>query len=317
MFEKFSDYMYYLLFTPLHKVIKSKNQFFLFFKVIGKLFDKIKSIFFMVREESMISTASAELLNEHARDRQMTRYIGEDIENFRNRLCMKFIISELAGSEQGVLLAVKSLGFEDVESVPCYLIDRERWAEFYIIINLGIDQKNPIEFCILKDMVRSVKQASAKDNYRFVYNEELSNNEVIDINMTNRVFFTWWKDNKYLDGRFYLDGTELLDCVLSYNNTRLTNKIVIQIEEYIYILVKNNILLNNIETVNCLIIHSITLDKQLFDPECKVIYSIENLVNETINCQSINIKKNFWQLNGDVLMDGRQIINAYEYKEEL
>lgn len=58
MFEKFSDYMYSLLFTPLKKVRQAVNQFYLFFKVVGKLFDDTKADIFRVREESMIASAS-------------------------------------------------------------------------------------------------------------------------------------------------------------------------------------------------------------------------------------------------------------------
>jgi hypothetical protein len=60
MFDKFGDYMFSLLFGPLLKVKKAVNQFYLFFKVVGKLFDEIKTAIFTVRAESMIITGSVE-----------------------------------------------------------------------------------------------------------------------------------------------------------------------------------------------------------------------------------------------------------------
>ena len=62
MFEKFSDYMYSLLFTPLKKISQVRNQFYIFFRIIGKLFDDTKADIFRVREESMIASASTMML---------------------------------------------------------------------------------------------------------------------------------------------------------------------------------------------------------------------------------------------------------------
>ncbi|MCY9758871.1 hypothetical protein M5X00_32150, partial [Paenibacillus alvei] len=111
MFEKFSDYMYYLLISPWKKVVRKENQFYIFLKVIGKLFDQTKEDIFRVREESMIITASEQMLNEHGRERDMPRLKGEDIEAYRLRLMMKNMIATQAGTEQGILTALKALGY--------------------------------------------------------------------------------------------------------------------------------------------------------------------------------------------------------------
>ena len=52
MFNSFGEYMFRLLFGPLRKVTKKANQFYIFFKVIGRQFDQMKKDIFRVREES-------------------------------------------------------------------------------------------------------------------------------------------------------------------------------------------------------------------------------------------------------------------------
>ena len=116
MFEKFCDYMYSLLFTPLKKIKQAANQFYIFFRVIGRLFDDTKEDIFRVREESMVASASEIMLAEHGKDRDMARLKGETVEGYRTRLSMKALIAEKAGTEQGILLALALL----VLSALCY-----------------------------------------------------------------------------------------------------------------------------------------------------------------------------------------------------
>ncbi len=164
MFEKFQDYMYYLLFSPLKKVAKANNQFYILFKVIGKLFDKLKQDIFRVREESMVISASPRMLEEHGRDRRMNRLKGESIENYRTRLSMKNIIAEQAGTELGILLALKALGYEQSRIEPFYIHDPSRWAEF--LVYLGSKQQSGVnDIAIIDKEVMKVKPASAKPNY--------------------------------------------------------------------------------------------------------------------------------------------------------
>ena len=126
-----------MLFTPLKKAKKTVNQFYIFFKVIGKLFDKTKDDIFKVREESMIISASEVMLNVHGKDKGMPRLKGESIEGYRTRLSMKGIIAEMAGTNQGVILAVKALGYENIRVEPMYLTDPTRWAESTLWISGG------------------------------------------------------------------------------------------------------------------------------------------------------------------------------------
>lgn len=156
--------MFSLLFTPLRKGRNAANQFYIFFKVIGKLFDDSKRDLFRVRAESIIISASELMLNEHGKDRGMLRLKGEDIETYRTRLSMKAIIAEKAGTKEGVLLAVKAMGYEESYIEPMYLSDPTRWAEF--IVFLQSKMQSPInDLYVIDTEVMKVKEASSKPNY--------------------------------------------------------------------------------------------------------------------------------------------------------
>ena len=127
MFEKFGDYMFHLLFAPLKRVKRSVNQFYIFFKVAGKLFDQCKAEVFRLREEGCVLTCSDVMLPVHGQDRDMIRLDGESLEGYRNRLTMKGIIAEKAGTCEGIRSLAKAFGYENVEIVPSP--DPGHWAE--------------------------------------------------------------------------------------------------------------------------------------------------------------------------------------------
>ena len=164
MFEKFSDYMYSLLFTPLKKVRQAGNQFYLFFKVVGKLFDDTKAEIFREREESMVASASEVMLPEHGRDRDMTRLKGETVEGYRTRLSMKALIAEKAGTEAGILLALAALGYEHSYIERMSLHDTERWAEFIVFLG-GKYPSGVNDIAVIDAEVMKVKEASSKPFY--------------------------------------------------------------------------------------------------------------------------------------------------------
>lgn len=159
-FDTFGEYMFSLLFAPLKKGKQTVNQFRNFFRVIGRIFDGMKQDAFRVREEASIATASLSMLPVHGQDRDMPRLEGEDMEAYRIRLSMKGLISEWGGTNEGVILAVKALGYKDVWIEPLYLIDSERWAEATVWFSGGnfVITDNDI---IMKE-VNKVKPASAK-----------------------------------------------------------------------------------------------------------------------------------------------------------
>lgn len=160
-FEKFKDYMYYLLHYP----IKNK-QLYILFKVTGLIFDNLKDNYFEVRKQSNILTATGKYLDVCGKDMDMPRLRTEDDEAYRRRLMLKMEIAIRAGTEQGMLLVLTALGYEKSVIEPVYLEDSERWAEFIVL--LGAAQPSKInDLTIIDEEIMKVKQASAKPAYGF------------------------------------------------------------------------------------------------------------------------------------------------------
>lgn len=125
-FDTFGEYMFDLLFAPLKRGKRTANQLFIFFKVVGRVFDGMKKDAFRVRDEANVATASPVMLPVHGQDRDMPRLEGEDIESYRTRLSMKGVISEAGGIKSGILYALASLGYEQSTIEPFSYYDRER-----------------------------------------------------------------------------------------------------------------------------------------------------------------------------------------------
>lgn len=160
-FEKFGEYMFDLLFGPLKKGKRAANQFYIFFKVIGRVFDGLKKDAFRVRDETNIASASAIMLPVHGQDRNMPRLAVEDIEAYRTRLSMKGIISEWSGTRQGIRYMLAALGYMDsrIESVGPQ--DPERWAEF--TVDLGTGSNNAVrDIYQIYDEIQTIKEGSSK-----------------------------------------------------------------------------------------------------------------------------------------------------------
>lgn len=169
MFDKFCDYMYYLLTTPFKRVKKSLNQWYIFCEVFGHYFDDAMESLYSAAEQTMIATCSPEMLLVQAEERGIDRYPGESDENFRKRIANYAEVCRLGGSDAGVLLAVRSLGFDSVSIVKARdLGDDERWAEFYVIIDVDPDDEIPIGYDVVRQQVRKVKYTTALDNYQLV-----------------------------------------------------------------------------------------------------------------------------------------------------
>ena len=165
MFEKFGDYMFYLLNAPLKKMKDKKNQLKIFFSVIGEIFDGMMKDILRFRRQKMISTAEPIMLEVIGRDRDMFRMQDETIEQYRHRLQMKAIIAELGGTNRGLLLAIEILGYPDCKVEPLYLTDRSRWAEICIDILVTHD----INYAAILYEVLKVKPARTLPYFRFRY----------------------------------------------------------------------------------------------------------------------------------------------------
>lgn len=225
MFDRFCDYMYYLLTSPFKKIKKSKNQWFILFKVLGHRFDEALESIYNARNQTMVATCAQEMLQIHAEDRGITRYKGEELENFRKRISNYTEVCRLGGTNKGVILSVWALGYNKVSLVPAkeFTSDPSRWAEFFIVITIESEETNPVGLDILKKEVRRTKEVGAKDNYFFIYPIKLktSHNVSTKLAKVKYYFVIYYYDYVKLDGKWKMDGSIKL-------NNRIKNDIVMQ-----------------------------------------------------------------------------------------
>lgn len=169
--ESFIEYMWYLFTSPFKKVKKTLNHWYTLCKVFGKRLDECKEDLLRARDEGMVATCSDEMLPVHAADRNLSRYTGESPDNFRSRIAMYEEVCQLGGLNEGIILAVKALGYTNpvIRSARDFKGDTTRWAEFYLIIVMNVDEEHPIAFSILRKTVRQWKEVEAKDNYYMEY----------------------------------------------------------------------------------------------------------------------------------------------------
>lgn len=163
-FDTFGDYMFDLLFAPLKKGRRAVNQFAIFFRVIGREFDDLKTAILRVRDEANVASASEVMLPVHGQDRDMPRLEGEDAEAYRTRLSMKGIISRWSGTRQGILYVLAALGYEQSHIEPVYEQDPEHWAEFIIFLK-GSKQSGVNNLAVIDAEVRKVKEGSSRPFY--------------------------------------------------------------------------------------------------------------------------------------------------------
>jgi hypothetical protein len=178
--KTFGDYMYHLLHAPLKKVKKEENQLYIFFKVAGKLFDDSKANIFSVREMGNLISAKGIVLDWHGIDRKMPRFDDEHDDYYRKRLMLKKVIAEKAGSNEGILYALRSLGYEKSEIYPFYKIDPERWSEFVVFLNS--DKPSLVnDIDVIDQEVMNVKLASSMPNYGIKTESEITLNPRVDV----------------------------------------------------------------------------------------------------------------------------------------
>ncbi len=167
MIENFVEYMWYLFTSPYKKIKKDLNKWYILCRVFGRRFDEIKEDILRARDEGMVATCSHEMLPVHGADRKLSRYEGEMAENFRSRIAMHEEVCRLGGTDEGMILAIRALGFLEVEkkTIKEMCGDSERWAEFCIIFTADLGSEYPIGLKILRKEVRKIKEVGAKDNY--------------------------------------------------------------------------------------------------------------------------------------------------------
>lgn len=160
-YDRFGEYMFDLLFGPLKKGKRAANQFFIFFKIVGRVFDGLKEDALRVRDETNIATASPVMLPVHGQDRNMPRLAGESVEGYRTRLAMKGIIAEKGGLKDGILYALSALGYRQAHIESIGSQDPEHWAEF--TVDLGIGNENAVrDVSLIYNEIQQVKEGSSR-----------------------------------------------------------------------------------------------------------------------------------------------------------
>lgn len=135
--NSFSDYFYLLLPSALKKVGEKSNRFWTLCKVLGRQFDECKAAILSVREHSMLLSCAPDILPVSGHEREMPRLKSEEVDPYRRRLVLKRIVAEQAGTNPGIVSAVRSLGHDTVWIEPIYMADPERWAEANVWIDSG------------------------------------------------------------------------------------------------------------------------------------------------------------------------------------
>lgn len=165
--------------------------------------------------------------------------------NFRSRIAMYEEICKLGGTNEGVLLAVRTLGYtspvlvraNDLTGFSHFTLDgswlldgsrtlesdtiENRWAEFYIVIVMDADEEHPISFDIMRKTVRKWKEVGAKDNYFFKYNLSIRQphtGNFLEVLYKKHLFYY---DYRKLDGMWKLDGSYMLDAEMTPVGTRI------------------------------------------------------------------------------------------------
>lgn len=229
--DKFQDYMFYLLPAVL-KRNRSFNQFYIFCVVTGQLFDDIKQKMFRFREESMIDTCSNSMLEIAGQDRDMIRMKGESFENYRKRLKMKALIAAMAGTKQGILYALESMGYEKCTITPLYQMDASRWAEINIDFYVpSVDDTNEIDFDCIVESVMQTKKASTLPHYIFHYPVIITEREDIEGRTVHRFSSNFFDNVLYLDGSWVLDGSKYLGGFFNNLDGRLVTRAGLYTEE--------------------------------------------------------------------------------------
>ncbi len=215
--ENFIEYMWYLLTTPFKKAKKSLNKWYVLCRVWGRRFDIAKEAILRARDEGMVATCSHEMLPVHAADRRLKRYKGEHPENFRSRIAMHEEVCRLGGLNEGILMAVRSLGYSSpqIERAAAFRDAPDRWAEFYLIIVMDVDEEHPIGFDILRKTVRKWKEVEAKDNYYMEYKAYIREPHDGCLRRIECRKFLCYFGYLNLDGKWQTDGTHLLDAVMN------------------------------------------------------------------------------------------------------
>lgn len=322
--ENFIEYMWYLLTTPLKKLKKSINKWYILCRVFGKRFDEVKEDILRARDEGMIATCSNEMLEVHGADRQLTRYAGEQPDNYRSRIAMYEEICMLGGTNEGILLAVRTLGYKNPVLMRASEIDgdTDRWAEFYIIVSLSVDEEHPIGFSVLSKTVRKWKEVGAKDNYLFQYvvgNQESYPHEG-KLAWVSYKKFLYYYDYKKLDGTWKLDGSNVLNAEIIADSMRiafqceslqLLQEIAVALVTFHYLIQAQQTLENE-----RFLFRSIALQLKN-DLSARALFRFVALNENTVGNLTCHEEHNYVTLDGTWKLNGLRNLDSWKRTEDI
>ncbi len=318
--ESFIEYMWYLLTAPFKKVKKSLNKWYVLCKVWGKRFDIAKEAILRARDEGLVATCSHEMLPLHAADRGLTRYSGEQAENFRTRIAMYEEVCKLGGLNEGILLAVRTLGYTNpqIERAATFRKAPDRWAEFYIIIVMDVDEEHPISFDILKKTVRRWKEVEAKDNYYMEYKTSLREPHDGLLQGVHYKKFLYFFNYMKLDGKWQMDGSQLLNSIINQYSVfagfccilGCIHKTGISGAAYRYM---HRVVEKTIIRGDCQII----IEQLLKGILMTEAYFLKTSQSQKIGNVTWHEEHNFFLLDGSWKLDGSKILDAYQKTEVL
>ena len=117
-------------------------------------------------DQTSVVTCNVEMLQYYAQDRGMHRYPDEDDETFRSRIAMQDEVEAFGGTKAGIILAAKTLGYNDVEHLWYPDIGYpDKWAQFLLRVGVRDDTEHPANISMLTREVRKVKDSTSLDNY--------------------------------------------------------------------------------------------------------------------------------------------------------
>ena len=180
--EDFAGYLWHLLTAPYKAAAKAKNCWWMLAKALGTQYDDAMAKLRWVRLQSMLLTCDDAMLEIHGADRGMPRLKGESYDAYRFRLISKREIAMQAGTTQGILAAVKALGYPGSWIEPLYLTDADRWAEFRIWLQSGSDGLARVnDVAVIDQEVMAVKPASSMPTYGISFGSTVELQTVLTI----------------------------------------------------------------------------------------------------------------------------------------
>lgn len=188
----FADYLYDLAHVIFKRTAKpNDSDLYKLTRALGPNFDDLQEAMFLLREISMVATATGKALDLHGKDRKMPRYRGETDDEYRLRLLSAMDIYTMAGTEPGMKMVLATLGYRNSEIYPLYkekykwrflntttpldgsitleptepdakLEYLGRWAEFIVKLNIGDASFTETQYQIVRSMINKVKPSEGK-----------------------------------------------------------------------------------------------------------------------------------------------------------